>query len=62
MTDHALTESPLDPAAAVLDVIVHAGEPWMEELRQGQTLRIVDQEGNQAVDTLFYNSREPVVR
>ena len=59
MTDHALTESPLDPAAAVLDVIVRAGEPWMQELRQGQTLRIVDLEGNQAVDTLFYNARDP---
>ena len=59
MTVHALTESPLDPAAAVLDVIVRAGEPWMKELRQGQTLRIVDLEGNQAVDTLFYNARDP---
>jgi urea carboxylase-associated protein 1 len=59
MTDHALTESPLDPDAAVLDVIVRAGEPWMQELRQGQTLRIVDMEGNQAVDTLFYNARDP---
>jgi hypothetical protein len=59
MTDNALTESPLDPAAAVVDVIVPAGEPWMKELRQGQTLRIVDLEGNQAVDTLFYNARDP---
>jgi urea carboxylase-associated protein 1 len=59
MTDHALTESPLDSAAAVLDVIVRAGEPWMQELQQGQTLRIVDLEGNQAVDTLFYNARDP---
>jgi len=52
MSDHALAESPLDPAAAVFDAIVRAGEPWMKELRQGQTLRIVDLEGNQAVDTL----------
>jgi urea carboxylase-associated protein 1 len=59
MTDHALTESPLDPAAAILDAIVRAGEPWMQELQQGQTLRIVDLEGNQAVDTLFYNARDP---
>jgi uncharacterized protein len=59
MTEHALTESPLDPAAAVFDAIVRAGEPWMKELRQGQTLRIVDLEGNQAVDTLFYNARDP---
>jgi urea carboxylase-associated protein 1 len=59
MTEHALTESPLDPAAAVHDTIVRAGEPWMKALRQGQTLRIVDLEGNQAVDTLFYNARDP---
>jgi hypothetical protein len=31
----------------------------MQELRQGQTLRIVDLEGNQAVDSLFYNARDP---
>ena len=59
MSDHALAESPLDPAAAVFDAIVRAGEPWMKELRQGQTLRIVDLEGNQAVDTLFYNASDP---
>jgi urea carboxylase-associated protein 1 len=38
---------------------VRAGEPWMKELKQGQRLRIVDLEGNQAVDTLFYNARDP---
>jgi urea carboxylase-associated protein 1 len=59
MTNHTLTESPLDPAAALVDAIVRAGEPWMKELRQGQTLRIVDLEGNQAVDTLFYTARDP---
>jgi urea carboxylase-associated protein 1 len=59
MTDHALTESPLDPAAAAHDAMVRSGEPWMKELRRGQTLRIVDLEGNQAVDTLFYNARDP---
>jgi len=59
MTDHALTESTLDPAAAAHDAIVRSGEPWMKELRQGQTLRIVDLEGNQAVDTLFYNAHDP---
>jgi urea carboxylase-associated protein 1 len=59
MTEHARTESPLDPANAVYDAIVRAGEPWMKELKQGQRLRIVDLEGNQAVDTLFYNARDP---
>jgi len=51
-----LVESSLDPAAAVLDEIVPAGEPWMGVVRKGQYLRIVDLEGNQAVDTLFYSA------
>ena len=33
-----------------------AGEPWMGVVRRGQSFRIVDLEGNQAVDTLFYNA------
>jgi urea carboxylase-associated protein 1 len=31
----------------------------MHPVRKGQTLRIVDLEGNQAVDTLFYNAADP---
>ena len=42
--------------------IVPAGEAWMGELRRGQTLRILDLEGNQAVDTLFYNLDDPSER
>ncbi|HWN47136.1 MAG TPA: urea carboxylase-associated family protein, partial [Steroidobacteraceae bacterium] len=38
------------------DEVVTAGEPWMGVVRRGQSLRIVDLEGNQAVDTLFYNA------
>ena len=30
----------------------------MHEIRKGQTVRIVDLEGNQAVDTLFYNAHD----
>lgn len=40
----------------ILDVTVNAGDPWIYELLKGQTLRIVDLHGNQAVDTLFYNA------
>jgi uncharacterized protein len=40
----------------ILDVTVNAGDPWIYELLKGQTLRIVDRHGNQAVDTLFYNA------
>jgi urea carboxylase-associated protein 1 len=58
----SLTASPLDPANAVYDFTVPAGEPWLHELRLGQTLRILDLEGNQAVDTLFYNLHDPAER
>jgi uncharacterized protein len=53
---HMLTESRLDPEAAVMDVAVLAGEPWIGVIAEGQTLRIVDLAGNQAVDTLFYSA------
>jgi hypothetical protein len=41
---------------AVHDRIVPAREPWSGMVRTGQTLRIVDLEGQQAVDTLFYSN------
>jgi urea carboxylase-associated protein 1 len=40
----------------VHDEVIAAGEPWLGDVEQGQILRIVDLEGNQAVDTLFYNA------
>ncbi|CDS52840.1 Urea carboxylase-related aminomethyltransferase [Polaromonas sp. CG9_12] len=51
--------SALDPAQATLDEIIPAGEPWMKRLAKGQIFRIVDLEGNQAVDTLFFNAEDP---
>jgi urea carboxylase-associated protein 1 len=53
-----LQESALNPAQAVVNQRHPAGEPILFELRRGQTLRIVDLEGNQAVDTLFYSARD----
>jgi urea carboxylase-associated protein 1 len=44
--------------AHVIDEVVPAGEPWMGVVRRGQSFRIVDLEGNQAVDTLFYNAAD----
>jgi uncharacterized protein len=52
------TESPLVPADAIYDFTLPAGEGWMHEIKRGQTLRIVDLEGNQAADTLFYNAHD----
>lgn len=57
-----LIESPLNPANAVLDETCLAGDPWMTTLKAGQTFRILDLEGNQAVDTLFYSAQDPEER
>ncbi len=48
----------LDPQNALLDVTIPSGEPWVGTVARGQVLRIVDLEGNQSVDTLFYNAAD----
>jgi urea carboxylase-associated protein 1 len=53
-----IVNSQLNPAEAIYSHDVLAGDPWIHELKKGQTLRIVDLEGNQAVDTLFYNAHD----
>ncbi len=53
-----LSESKLDPKHAVRDVTVAAGDPWLGAIKRGQIFRIVDLEGNQAVDTLFFNEHD----
>ncbi|HEX2677199.1 MAG TPA: urea amidolyase associated protein UAAP2 [Polyangiales bacterium] len=53
-----LQESTLDPAKAVVNQVVPAGEPWLGKIARGQFFRIVDLEGNQAVDTLFFNAND----
>jgi urea carboxylase-associated protein 1 len=50
--------SALDARVADLDVTLPAGEGWTHELGPGDVFRIVDLEGNQAVDTLFFNRRD----
>ena len=50
-----LATSPRVPEAAALRATVLSGEPWMGVVKRGQAFRILDLEGNQAVDTLFYN-------
>ena len=47
------------PEAAVARTFIPAGEPSLTELKAGQTLRILDLEGNQAVDTLFFSAANP---
>jgi urea carboxylase-associated protein 1 len=62
MSTFNLVESPFDPKNAVVDAVVKAGDPWLHEIKKGQVFRILDLEGNQAVDTLFYNARDPEER
>ena len=51
-----LIESKLDQAAATFRQVVPAGEPFLHRIERGQVFRILDLEGNQAVDTLFYSA------
>ncbi|HEY0833376.1 MAG TPA: urea amidolyase associated protein UAAP2 [Azospirillum sp.] len=57
-----IKESTLAPQDAAYRKVVPAGDYWMEVVRKGQTLRIVDLEGNQAADTLFYSAADPAER
>jgi urea carboxylase-associated protein 1 len=52
-------ESNLKIEDAIYDITVPAGEGWMHKLLPGQVLRIVDVEGNQAADTLFFDADNP---
>lgn len=54
-----LTPSTLSPETALFRHVIPAGEPFLFEVKAGQTLRLLDLEGNQAIDTLFYNAQAP---
>lgn len=58
MTFICTTTENLDPAKAVHDFIIPAERPWSHVIKRGQIFRIVDLEGCQAVDTLFYNAHD----
>jgi hypothetical protein len=51
-------ESPLSPDKARVDHTIGAGDGWMHLIRAGQTYRIIDVEGTQAADTLFYDAAD----
>jgi hypothetical protein len=50
------------PGAVIHDEVVAARAPWIHRVDRGQTLRIVDLEGNQAVDFLAYNADDDAER
>jgi len=53
---NTLTPSELEPARAAFDRVIESGCGFTHVIRKGEIFRIVDLEGNQAVDTLFYNA------
>jgi len=57
-----IKESSLQPAAAEYRKVVPAGDYWIHPVVRGQVLRIVDLEGNQAADTLFFSAADPSER
>ena len=57
-----IKESLFDPDQAILKEVVKAGDYWAQTVHAGQTLRILDLQGNQAADTLFYNANNPQER
>lgn len=62
MPDRILVTSALDPVRAKTDSTLDAGEPWLHPIQSGETFRIVDLCGNQAVDTFFFNAADTAER
>jgi urea carboxylase-associated protein 1 len=54
-----IKESHLTAGTASYRKIVPAGDYWMHIVKKGETFRILDLEGNQAADTLFFNADDP---
>src|SRR5574341_1884279 len=54
-----IKESTLKPDAAGFRRIIPAGDYWIQAIQAGDVLRIVDVEGNQAADTLFFRADDP---
>ncbi|MDR7116474.1 urea amidolyase associated protein UAAP2 [Caulobacter sp. BE254] len=58
-----MTHAPPPLAGTVVhDEVVPARAPWLHRINAGQTLRIVDLEGNQAVDFLAYSAADDAER
>jgi urea carboxylase-associated protein 1 len=57
-----ITQSQYQASKAIRRDNVFAGDYYMQIVKAGQTLRILDLEGNQAADTLFYNAKDPSER
>ncbi|WP_290517986.1 urea amidolyase associated protein UAAP2 [Alcanivorax sp.] len=51
-----------EPNQASFREVVAAGDYFIHTVKQGQTVRLLDLEGNQAADTLFYSAADPAER
>jgi urea carboxylase-associated protein 1 len=54
MSLHSVSHS----SRIILDQEIPSRAPWSAIIKKGQSLRIVDTHGQQAVDTLFYNAHD----
>ena len=57
-----LKTSALSPETAAYRAVIPAGEYWLKIIAKDQTFRIVDLQGNQAADTLFFSAADPAGR
>ncbi len=61
-TATASTVPSLEPPEALVDFTIAARTPWSTVLRPGQVMRLIDVEGCQALDALFYSAADPSER
>jgi len=57
-----LTTSTLNAEDAIYREVIDAGDYYIGIVKAGETFRILDLEGNQAADTLFFNANRPAER
>lgn len=57
-----IKESGLSLDAARQRTVINSGDYFFQTMKEGETLRIVDLEGNQAADVLFFNAEDPSER
>jgi urea carboxylase-associated protein 1 len=56
--ENRLIESALPDTSATYREVIDSGLGYSHLIKKGETVRIVDLEGNQAVDTLFYSAAD----
>ena len=55
-------QAPPQNTTILIDSIVPAGEPWSTTIQAGDVLRLIDLEGQQAVDFICYNAEDRTER